>query len=86
MAPQFDARGHARSIRSSPPPFALNSKHSQGSASSSHSIDLGLKLLDRLGCTLRGPLNYQGPLVALLHGVNKDDLMSGTLAAFGACT
>ena len=61
--------------------FALNSKHSQGSASSSHSIDLGLKLLDRLGCTLRGPLNYQGPLVALLHGVNKDDLMSGSVGS-----
>ena len=45
--------------------LAINNKHTQGPISAIHSKPIGLKLLDRLGCALRGPLNYQGPLIAL---------------------
>ena len=56
--------------------LALNPR--AGFLNRKHTLELGAKLLDRLGCTLRGPLNYSGPLVALLHGIASADLLSGS--------
>ena len=55
--------------------LAVNLEHNIGPGSAQHTAVQGLKLLDRLGCALRGPLNYQGDAVALLHGVLADKLL-----------
>ena len=59
--------------------FALNGEKQFNSQSAVHPASLGLRLLDRLGCVLRGPLDYQGPFVAIMHGLTERDVFSGEM-------